>query len=86
MKKRTFAQLRKFATVIEKPKKNQDVNKIHQSDVCDCTRRAYLQFVEEGLGSGHEEKYYQTTDQRFLGDEGFVTSGVKSNRQGDPAE
>jgi putative transposase len=35
-------------------------------------RRAYLQFVEEGLGSGHEEKYYQSTDQRFLGDEGFV--------------
>jgi REP element-mobilizing transposase RayT len=35
-------------------------------------RRGYLQFVKEGLGSGHEEKYYQTTDQRFLGDEGFV--------------
>jgi hypothetical protein len=24
------------------------------------------------LGSGHEEKYYQTADQRFLGDEAFV--------------
>lgn len=35
-------------------------------------RRAYLQFLQEGLGSGHEEKYYQTTDQRFLGDEAFV--------------
>ena len=35
-------------------------------------RRAYLQFMKEGLGSGHEEKYYQTTDQRFLGDEAFV--------------
>jgi REP element-mobilizing transposase RayT len=35
-------------------------------------RRAYHQFVKEGLGSGHEKKYYQTTDQRFLGDEGFV--------------
>src|SRR5262245_32981912 len=35
-------------------------------------RRAYLRFVEERFGSGHEEKYYQTTDRRFLGDEGFV--------------
>ena len=35
-------------------------------------RRAYLQFLEEGLGSGHEETYYQTTDQRFLGGEAFV--------------
>jgi len=39
-------------------------------------RRAYLQFVEEGLGSGHEEKYYQTIDQRFLGGEGFVAKVV----------
>ena len=29
-------------------------------------RRAYLRFMEDGLGSGHEEKYYQTADQRFL--------------------
>ncbi|MGH7770980.1 MAG: transposase, partial [Candidatus Binatia bacterium] len=35
-------------------------------------RRTYLQFMQDGLGSGHEEKYYQTTDQRFLGDEAFV--------------
>jgi putative transposase len=35
-------------------------------------RRAYLQFVQEGLGSGHEKKYYQTIDQRFLGDQEFV--------------
>jgi len=43
-------------------------------------RRAYLQFVEEGLGSGHEEKYYQTTDQRFLGDEGFVAEVATKSR------
>ncbi len=35
-------------------------------------RRAYLQYMEEGMGTGHEEKYYQTADQRFLGDEQFV--------------
>jgi hypothetical protein len=29
--------------------------------------------MEEGMKQGHEEKYYQTLDQRFLGDEGFVT-------------
>ena len=35
-------------------------------------RRAYVKFMEEGLGGGHEEKYYQATDQRFLGNESFV--------------
>ena len=35
-------------------------------------RRAYVRFMEEGVGRGHEEKYYQATDQRFLGDEAFV--------------
>jgi len=35
-------------------------------------RRAYGRFMGEGLGEGHEEKYYQATDQRFLGDEAFV--------------
>jgi chromosomal replication initiation ATPase DnaA len=28
--------------------------------------------MKEGMGTGHEEKYYQTADQRFLGDEQFV--------------
>lgn len=36
-------------------------------------REGYLQFIAEGQGDGHQERYYQTTDQRFLGDEGFVT-------------
>ena len=35
-------------------------------------RRSYLRFMEVATGSGHEEKYYQTADQRFLGDEAFV--------------
>lgn len=35
-------------------------------------QRAYVKFMEEGLAGGHEEKYYQATDQRFLGNESFV--------------
>jgi hypothetical protein len=35
-------------------------------------RRAYVKFMEEGLGGGHQEKYYQAVDQRVLGDESFV--------------
>jgi len=35
-------------------------------------RRAYQRFMEDGMKQGHEEKYYQTHDQRFLGDEEFV--------------
>ena len=34
--------------------------------------RAYQGFMKDGMKQGHEEKYYQTLDQRFLGDEGFV--------------
>ncbi len=35
-------------------------------------RQTYLRFVKEGLGMGHEAKYYETVDQRLLGDERFV--------------
>ena len=35
-------------------------------------RRAYREFMEEGLGQGHVEKYYDVVDQRFLGDEEFI--------------
>lgn len=34
--------------------------------------KAYRKFIEDGQGLGHDERYYQTTDQRFLGDEKFV--------------
>jgi REP element-mobilizing transposase RayT len=46
-------------------------------------RRAYLQFLQEGLESGHKEKYYQTTDQRFLGDEAFVEKVASKARNMD---
>ena len=35
-------------------------------------RRAYLRFMAEGRGSGHQSDYYDVRDQRFLGDRAFV--------------
>src|SRR3989337_3824537 len=35
-------------------------------------RQSYIQFMKEGLGIGHEDKYYDTIDQRLLGDEQFI--------------
>jgi putative transposase len=35
-------------------------------------RAGYLRFIEGGKSQGHEERYYQTVDQRFLGNEKFV--------------
>ena len=35
-------------------------------------RQVYQRFMEDGMNQGHEENYYHTLDQRFLGDEGFV--------------
>lgn len=32
---------------------------------------AYRRFVQDGVGEGHKEEYYEVRDQRFLGDEGF---------------
>jgi hypothetical protein len=42
------------------------------SDNRSLGRRRYRQFVREGISSGHEEKYYQVKDQRYLGEESFV--------------
>ncbi len=35
-------------------------------------RRAYLRFMAEERGSGHQRDYYDLHDQRFLGDQRFV--------------
>lgn len=35
-------------------------------------RRRYRQFISEGLQGGHEDKYYQVKDQRYLGDDSFI--------------
>lgn len=34
--------------------------------------RAYRKFIDEGRGLGHDDRYYEVVDQRFLGDENFV--------------
>ena len=35
-------------------------------------RRAYLKFMSDRRGSGHQPNYYDLHDQRFLGDQRFV--------------
>jgi REP element-mobilizing transposase RayT len=35
-------------------------------------RQRYRRFVLEGLHSGHQEKYYEVKDQRFLGEDSFI--------------
>ena len=35
-------------------------------------RRRYRRFVLEELQSGHQEKYYEVKDQRFLGEDSFI--------------
>ena len=35
-------------------------------------RQAYRKFVMEGLRQGHQPQFYETVDQRFLGDERFL--------------
>lgn len=35
-------------------------------------RKAYGQFMREGLGAGHQAHFYEAVDQRFLGDERFL--------------
>jgi len=34
--------------------------------------KAYRQLIEDGKNLGHEERYYQAVDQRFLGDDKFI--------------
>lgn len=35
-------------------------------------RQAYRRFMLDGLTQGHQEQFYETVDQRFLGDERFI--------------
>ncbi len=58
----------------EKPNVGTDTDAVlgQMASTAGRARAAYLWFMEEGLGGGHEEKYYQAIDQRFLGDETFV--------------
>ncbi len=46
-------------------------------------RRRYQQYVLDGMGLGHEEKYYQVKDQRYLGEDEFVEKieGLKKSHE-----
>src|SRR3989338_8544160 len=48
-------------------------------------RRAYRKFMEEGIGRGHDDRYYELVDQRFLGDEDFIDK-VDKRAQGREVE
>lgn len=34
--------------------------------------KAYQRFARDGLGTGHQKKYYEVKEQRYLGDEKFL--------------
>ncbi len=36
------------------------------------SRRRYREFIWEGVGSGHQQRFYEVKDQRFLGEEEFI--------------
>jgi REP element-mobilizing transposase RayT len=44
-------------------------------------RRRYRQFVWEGISGGHEDRYYQVKDQRYLGEDSFVER-IEKERKG----
>jgi chromosomal replication initiation ATPase DnaA len=48
-------------------------------------RGGYLDFMKEGIGQGHLDRFYQTVEQRFLGDERFVDEIAKHKKERDPA-
>ncbi len=46
-------------------------------------RRKYREYLLEGLESGHQEKYYEVKDQRFLGEERFINQIENKKRDGE---
>jgi hypothetical protein len=42
--------------------------------------------MKEGVGQGHLDHFYQTVEQRFLGDERFVDEVEKKKREREPAK
>jgi REP element-mobilizing transposase RayT len=47
-------------------------------------RKRYLQFILERIHNGHEEKYYQVKDQRYLGGEDFIERVEQPDKCQDP--
>jgi len=44
-------------------------------------RRRYREFVWEGIERGHEERYYQVKDQRYLGEDAFIERIERERKQ-----
>ena len=51
-----------------------------------AARREYLGFMRAGLGQGHMDRFYQTIEQRFLGDESFVEQLENRKTAPEPAK
>jgi REP element-mobilizing transposase RayT len=43
--------------------------------------KAYRRFIADGQNRGHDERYYQVIDQRFLGDEKFIQKIIEQAPQ-----
>lgn len=46
-------------------------------------RKAYRKFIDEGRDLGHEDRYYEAVDQRFLGDKKFIEQVTERAPQGE---
>jgi putative transposase len=51
------------------------------SDDRSSARRRYRKFVWDGVAGGHEAKYYQVKDQRYLGEDAFVEKIDKERKE-----
>jgi REP element-mobilizing transposase RayT len=50
-----------------------------------AARKRYLDFMKKGLDQGHVESFYETVEQRFLGDEKFIEQ-VEKKKAGEPVK
>jgi putative transposase len=48
-------------------------------------RKQYRRFVSDGMDTGHEQKYYQVKDQRYLGEDEFVEKVEGLNKSHEPS-
>lgn len=44
-------------------------------------RKAYREFMRDGLTMGHQAEFYETVDQRFLGDDRFLEEVAKKSKE-----
>ncbi len=45
--------------------------------------RAHRKFIDDGRGLGHDDRYYEVVDQRFLGDENFIGQIAERAQKGE---